>query len=203
MYGIMSRTEFQHLAGPRTELDFVETPSTLMEYFASDYRVLKMFARHHITNEVIPKSMVEAMWKSKLSFSATDTLTQVSQGLLDLNLFGTQPLPDGSTTALWQRLTNNYTLVPYESETYWHSKFGHLCHYGAGYYSYLYCRVFSSCLWYKCFASDPLNREQGLKYRHEFLAVGGAKSPLDLLRNMLGSDPSIDVFIDEQRQAFV
>ena len=75
------------------------------------------------------------------------------------------------------------------------SGFGHLCTYGAGYYSYLYSEVFSSAIWHYCFADDPLNREMGQKYRHEVLRHGGAENPMDLLQNLLGEPVSVDHFI--------
>jgi Zn-dependent oligopeptidase len=39
------------------------------------------------------------------------------------------------------------------------ASFGHLSGYGAGYYSYLFCRVFSANIWHRCFEHDPLNRQ--------------------------------------------
>lgn len=49
---ILSKTEYQHLAGVRSPIDFVETPSTLMEHFCRDYRVVRTFAEHYQTKEV-------------------------------------------------------------------------------------------------------------------------------------------------------
>jgi Zn-dependent oligopeptidase len=53
--------EFQHVAGTRAQLDFVETPSTLMEYYAYSPRVLSLFARHWRTGAPIPESDLAAL----------------------------------------------------------------------------------------------------------------------------------------------
>jgi intermediate peptidase len=54
LHSVLSRTEYQHFSGTRTNVDFVELPSHLFEYFAWDERVLGKFARHHATGAPLP-----------------------------------------------------------------------------------------------------------------------------------------------------
>ena len=51
--------QFQHMSGTRGPSDFMEIPSHIFELFAMDPRVLRTFARHRETGEVIPDSLVE------------------------------------------------------------------------------------------------------------------------------------------------
>jgi mitochondrial intermediate peptidase len=57
--------------------------------------------------------------------------------------------------------------------------------YGAKYYSYLCSRAIASWIWQTYFEKDPLNRQQGDKYRRECLAHGGAMPSKEIVANFL------------------
>ncbi|KAG6721273.1 hypothetical protein I3842_03G104700 [Carya illinoinensis] len=70
--------DYQRFSGTRSVvLDLAETPSNLFEYFAWDYRVLRTFARHYSTGEIIPEKSVESMQGAKKMFAATELQLQV------------------------------------------------------------------------------------------------------------------------------
>ncbi|OQR95881.1 mitochondrial intermediate peptidase [Thraustotheca clavata] len=199
LHSILSRTEFQHLSGTRGQLDFVETPSHLFEYFCWDERVVQCFARHYETQAPIPLEMLSNLKRSKHMFSAMETQTQCLYSLLDLELFRHQPLrfsPPTTTQAL-KELQNHNTLVPYVEGTHWHARFGHLVGYGAGYYSYLYARVFAAEIWRACLSSNPWNADSGRLVYEELLQHGGAKEPMTMLTSVIGHVPTIDSFVNE------
>lgn len=117
--------------------------------------------------------------------------------MFDQTIFG---LPEkwqsaGSTTDLFEKLHNENGLH-FAKGTHWHSKFGHLVSYGAGYYSYLYSSLFSADIWNECFANgrDAFRRSAGEKYWKEILIHGGSKDPNQMLKSMLGRGPKVDSF---------
>ncbi|KAJ0409475.1 hypothetical protein P43SY_002365 [Pythium insidiosum] len=201
LHSLLSRTEFQHLSGTRASLDFVETPSHLFEYFAWDYRVVREFARHHATGEALPEEMMTRLKQSKHMFAAMDAQTQCLYSLLDLQLFGAPANSSDaptSSTALLRELQNAHTLVPHVEGTCWHTRFGHLVGYGAGYYSYLYSRVFASAIWQHRFAAAPLSRSAGQELHDELMIHGGARAPQEILTALVGQrEPTAASYLEE------
>jgi mitochondrial intermediate peptidase len=84
--------------------------------------------------------------------------------------------------------------IPYASGTHWHSRFGHVVTYGAGYYGYLYAQVFANDIWRSLFAGRPLDAASGQQLWHKVLRHGGAKDPSEMLTDLLGRPPQVDSF---------
>lgn len=192
--GILSRTEFHHASGTRGALDFIETPSTLMEFYVYDHRVVKEFARHYKTGEILPENILKSMRKTRYFFSGMDTQFQIVSSLFDQKVHSTS---NPNFFKLTQELQNQHTFIPYIEGTHWFSSFSHLAAYAAGYYSYLYSRIFSSSIWHQSFSKNPFDRNAGEKYRREILQYGGSKDPKEMLKGMLGSELSVDGFLEE------
>ncbi|XP_020589996.1 probable mitochondrial intermediate peptidase, mitochondrial isoform X3 [Phalaenopsis equestris] len=187
LHSLLSRTDYQHFSGTRVVLDLAETPSNLFEYYAWDYRVLKMFGRHYSTGEIIPEKLVNSMNHARNMFSAMELQRQIFYSLVDLTLFGEQSADPMDTISIVADLKRKYTSWKHvEDGTHWHTRFSHLVNYGAGYYSYLYAKCFAATIWEKVCQDDPLSLATGTAIRTKFLQYGGAKHPSDLLRDLAG-----------------
>uniref|UniRef100_H3CHA3 Mitochondrial intermediate peptidase n=1 Tax=Tetraodon nigroviridis TaxID=99883 RepID=H3CHA3_TETNG len=194
MHSMLGRTRYQHVSGTRCATDFAEVPSILMEYFASDHRVLMPFARHYQTGQPLPESMVARLCESKKVCGAADTQLQVFYAVLD-QLYHSQA-HQRSTTDVLKDMQQKFYGLPYVPNTAWQLRFSHLVGYGAKYYSYLMSRAVASMVWKQCFAQDPLNRDMGERYRREMLAHGGAKEPMLMVEGMLQRRPSMEDLVD-------
>lgn len=191
LHSLLSRTRFQHMSGTRAAMDFVETPSHLMENFVWDPEFLKILALHHQTGDAMPDEMITQLQQSRYEFAAIDRQNQILYSLFDQQLFGV-PDPSGPTsTEIFARLHRELG-VPYADGTHWHSRFGHLVSYGAGYYGYLYSQVFARDIWKRCFEGNSLDRQAGQQLWHQLLGHGGAKDPRAMLTDLLGRPPQID-----------
>ncbi|BES95046.1 mitochondrial intermediate [Nesidiocoris tenuis] len=189
MHSMLARTEHQHVTGTRCAMDFAEVPSVLMEYFSSDERVIRSFARHYDTKEPMPEKMLQQYCNSKYIFSASEMQMQVFYSLLDQMYHGPHPL-EGSTTEILARMQDEYYGIPYIPNTAWQLRFSHLVGYGAKYYSYLMSRAVASSIWQNIFVDNPFSRRAGERYRRECLGHGGGKPPHLLVRDFLKIDPS-------------
>ena len=200
LHSLLSRTSFQHLSGTRASLDFVETPSHLFESFARDPSFLsRTLARHYLTGRPMSERRARHLALSHLDFRGVEVQTQIVHSRFDQALFGPELGGRTSTTGMFEML-HEEAGVPFAGGTHWHSRFGHLVTYGAGYYGYLYAQTFAADIWTSTLASsstsssDAVRREGGTKIWKEMLIHGGAKDPMEMIRAVLGREPSVDPF---------
>ncbi|XP_058832666.1 mitochondrial intermediate peptidase [Topomyia yanbarensis] len=188
MHSMLARTEYQHVTGTRCSTDFAEVPSVLMEYFASDPRVLRTFTKHFQTQEPMPEDMLQRLCASKHLCSASETQLQVFYSALDQVYHGDPSRHRESTTETLRTVQEQFYGLPYVENTAWQLRFSHLVGYGAKYYSYLISRAIASWIWQTYFEKDPLSRSQGEKYRRGCLAYGGGIPSRLLVSNFLGRE---------------
>ena len=184
LHSLLSRTKYHHMFGTRVAIDFVETPSHLLETFVWDPVFLKILAVDRRTGEPIPDNLVEQLRATKSSFAAVERQNQIIYSMFDQALFG-YPTKESSSSLIERLLSENE--IPFAPGTHWHSRFGHLVSYGGGYYSYLHCQKFASSLWNHLFQGKSLSRESGEKLWRGILIHGGQKDPQQLLDSTLNS----------------
>ncbi|KAL3789423.1 hypothetical protein HJC23_001971 [Cyclotella cryptica] len=209
LHSLLSRTSFQHLSGTRAAMDFVETPSHWMETYARDPSFLsKVLARHYITGLPMSHRRARHLALSHVDFRGVEVQTQIVHSRFDQALFGETPcspsLGGCTSTEIFGRL-HQEAGVPYAMGTHWHSRFGHLVTYGAGYYGYLYAQTFAADIWAKAASTSTSSssetvRQGGMKIWKEMLIHGGAKDPKEMLVAVLGREPSVDAFFDGMSQ---
>lgn len=196
MHSMLGRTRYQHVTGTRCPTDFAEVPSVLMEFFASDPRVIGSFAQHYKTGEPLSDTVIEDMCAAKYLFAASDLQQQTFYSALDLVYHGTHPLPGPTTTAILADVQARYSSIPYVPNTAWQLRFGHLVGYGARYYAYLISRAVAARVWHTCFSADPFHRSAGEYFRQEMLQHGGGRHPSDLVEGMLGERPTVENLVE-------
>ncbi len=189
----LSRASLVRFSGGATEWDFVEAPSQILEHWAWQPDVLARFARHHATGEPIPRELVDRLVASRDLDVALTTLRQCYLGLLDLGLHGPDETRD---VAAVDRAAHAAWGLPYHEGTLYPCQFGHLMGgYDAGYYGYLWAKVYGDDMFGRFEAEGVTSPEVGAAYRREILEPNGTRDGMDLLRAFLGREPSTATFL--------
>lgn len=191
MHSMLARTPYQHITGTRCSTDLAEVPSILMEFFASDSRIVKSFAKHFQTGQQIPNNLLESWIQSKSVFLASDMQLQVFYSALDQAFHSSDPLKGNrKTTEILAQIQKKYHNLEHVPDTAWQLRFGHLVGYGAKYYSYLTSKSVAYAIWNKLFINDPLNSKAGQKFKQDVLSHGGGKPPKDIVNSVLETQVS-------------
>lgn len=195
LHNILSEATIARFAGTSVERDFVEAPSQMFENWVWDPTVLAGFAKHYKTGEPLPEKLLNAMVAAKNVGSGIDTEGQEAYGILDQRLH-TAPGGNVDSTKLWLQGLGEITLFPGIEGTYPQASFGHLMGgYEAGYYGYLWSKVYASDMFSRFEQNGLLNPEAGQYYRSHILAKGGSEDAGDMVRDYLGREPNMDAFL--------
>jgi thimet oligopeptidase len=192
LHQTLTRAERLRFSGTRTERDFVEAPSQMLEHWVWRPEVLAGFSRHVETGEPLPQDLLDSMIAAKNLDSGVFAMRQLYFSELDMAYHG--PGAQKDTTAIARDL-HPIMGFPAPEDTYWQAGFGHLFGYDAGYYGYKWSEVFADDMFTRFEAAGPLNTELGLEYRRTVLERGGAVDGDVLVRDFLGREPNSEAFL--------
>ncbi|WP_286806149.1 MULTISPECIES: M3 family metallopeptidase [unclassified Marinimicrobium] len=182
-------------SGIKTEWDFVEAPSQMLEEWVWDADTLKSFARNS-EGELIPEELVRKMNLGRDFGQGLFARHQMFYAAISLNLYDRDPA-EVDFDALIPELQSEYSPFPFVDGTYFHTSFGHLYGYSAIYYTYMWSKVIASDMFSEFKREGLRNTEVARRYREEVLAPGGTEDAAVLVENFLGRPYSFDAFAEE------
>jgi thimet oligopeptidase len=196
LHNVLTQTKLSEHSGTSVARDFVEAPSQIFENWTWNYESLKLFAKHYETGEVLPYPLYERMLAAKNVGSGLATLQQIYYGMIDFTLHDKyDPTSSEPTTEIVKNLQNEVTLYPYVEGTHMQGAFGHLMGYAAGYYGYLWSRVYAEDMFSVFETSGIMDQETGVRYRDIILSTGGSKDELEMVVEFLDRSPNRDAFL--------
>lgn len=174
------------------EWDAVEFPSQFLESFAYEPKVLKLFASHHQTGEVIPDHMIEKLVKSKNFLSAISMLRQLEFSIFDFKLHS-KAYNGEEVQILLNSIREETALIKTPSYNKFQNGFAHIFAggYSAGYFSYKWAEVLSADTFYSVVDEGIFDSITAKKYAQIVLNGGGAKSMQILFRELMGREPNV------------
>ena len=189
----LSQAEFVRFSGGETESDFVEAPSQIMEHWAWNADVLRRFARHYRTGEPIATGLIDQLVAARDLNVAVKALRQASFGYLDLAFHDERDVRDVQAI---NREAYAVTGLQFHEGTFYPASFGHLMGgYDAGYYGYLWSKVYGDDMFSRFTPEGVTSPEVGRAYRREILEPNGAGPAEELLRRFLGREPNNEAFL--------
>jgi thimet oligopeptidase len=186
LHGLFAgRRPWAGVSGIRTEHDFVEAPSQMLEEWTWSPAVLQTFARHHETDEPIPEALVRQMKRANEFGKGLAVRRQMALARTSLS-YHDRPAETVDTDALYYEISARYLPYPPASGTHFQCAFGHLDGYSAVYYTYMWSLVIAKDLFARFDSRDLLAPEVARRYRETVLAPGGGAPAADLIGRFLG-----------------
>ena len=178
-------TRWAGQSGVRTEWDFVEAPSQMLEEWTNDAAVLQTFAKHFETGEPIPAALVKAMRAADEFGKGMMVRRQMFLAATSLELHDRDPKGLDTTKAMAE-LMDRYSPVPYVEGTFMQASFGHLEGYTAAYYTYMWSLVIAKDLFTVFEKQGLFDQDASQRYRKSILEPGGGKPAAKLVEDFLG-----------------
>ena len=194
LHGLFADVHYTGVAGvPR---DFVELPSQVMEHWVFEPEVLKVYAKHYQTGEVIPQELVDKIVKSSKYGQGFATVEYLAASLLDMDYHTLKEQLSGMDIEAFEaEAMNKRGLIRHIPPRYRTTYFGHTMEggYTAGYYSYIWAEVLDADAFeaYKE-TGDIFNPEVASKFRKNVLTPGGIDDAMDMYKNFRGKEPGIE-----------
>ncbi|MGI8468328.1 MAG: M3 family metallopeptidase [Pyrinomonadaceae bacterium] len=172
------------VGGIKTEWDFVEAPSQMLEEWTHNAATLQTFAKHYETNEPIPTELVNQMKRAEEFGKGLQVRQQMAYARLSLSIYN-RPPDEINTDALVKKIYEKYSPYPFVENTHMQTSFGHLNDYSAIYYTYMWSLVIAKDLFSQFDKNNLLAPAVAKRYRQTILDAGGSKPAEILVKNFL------------------
>ncbi|MCT1425967.1 M3 family metallopeptidase [Corynebacterium sanguinis] len=196
LHGLLSDVRYPSLSGTNVPRDWVEFPSQINENYAFAPEIVRNYARHVDTGDVIPEQLLEAVRASRQFGQGFDTSEYLAAAAIDLawhSIDDSAAIPQGTASDIadFERgVLASYGLGIEGLEPRYRSTwFNHIFAggYSAGYYSYLWAEALDAD-GYGLVAEEGINRKTGEKFREAILSRGAASDYAEAYRAFRGRD---------------
>lgn len=194
LHGMLSDVTYPSLAGTNVARDFVEMPSQVIENWATEPEVLKTYARHHRTGELIPDELIAKMNNAKLFNQGFATVEYLAASYLDMDWHTLPDAAPADVIAFETQRLEAIGLIPEIVPRYRSTYFRHIFAggYSAGYYSYVWAEVVDADAFQAFKEAGLFDRKTADKFRKYILAAGGTDDPMTLYKKFRGREPEIE-----------
>lgn len=200
LHGLFCDVHYNGVSGvPR---DFVELPSQVMEHWVFEPEVLKVYAKHYKTGEVMPAALIDKLEKSGKYGQGFATTEFLAAALLDMDFHTLKTIPaDLDVVKFEAKVLGDRGLIKQIPSRYRTTYFNHTMGggYTAGYYSYLWAEVLD-CDAFQAYkeTGDLFNQDVAGKFRRYVLTPGGIDDAMDMYKNFRGKEASVQGLLENR-----
>lgn len=188
--GLFSNVRYQRTFRAR---DFTELPSQIMEHWAIHPEVLKVYAKHYETGEIIPDELIDKIQNASLFNQGFITVEFVAAALIDMEYHSLTEEKDIDVRAFEKDFFAKRKLIPEIAPRYRTTYFSHIIGgYSAGYYSYLWSGVLDNDAFEAFNETSLYDQETAQSFRMNILEPNGLMDPLEMYVNFRGREAVIE-----------
>jgi peptidyl-dipeptidase Dcp len=199
LHGLFANQKYTSLSGTSVPRDYVEFPSQINEHAALVPAILKNYAIHYNTKEVIPQELIEKIKKAE-TFNKGYRITELlAASTLDLVWHSATKESDFKPALLFENeALQKYGLLVDEVPTRYHTPyFAHI--WGGGYSAGYYAYTWSKTLDYNAFdwmqANGGMSRANCERFRKYILSVGNSVDLKKAFQEFIGHDMQIEPYL--------
>ena len=198
LHGMLSKAVLRSQAGTNVDRDFVELPSQIHEHWALEPELLKVYAHHYKTGEVIPDEMVEKLIAAANHNQGFATTELVGAALLDLQYGKLNPTEDIDVVGFEKQVAENLKMPAEVQFRYRSPYFKHIFGsdgYASGYYTYLWAEVLDSDGFELFKEKCVFDAETAKSFKENILEMGGSEDPMTLFVRFRGHEPQPEALL--------
>ena len=196
LHGMLTQTHYPMVAGTNVKHDFVELFSQINEKWSVEPEVMRTYAKHYVTGEVIPDSLIEKMQRSAHFNLGFETSELVAAALLDLRMHTIEDYSNFDCDRFENEVRKELGFIPEIEYRYCSTNFAHVFSggYAVGYYAYLWAEVLD-CDAFELFKERGLFDAETAASFKQLLEMGGSKDPMREYVRFRGAEPNADALL--------
>jgi peptidyl-dipeptidase Dcp len=194
LHGLLSNGTYYGLTGTSVPRDFVELPSQIMEHWALEPEVLKQYAFHYETGEVIPDVLITKIQNAAYFDQGFATVEFVASAYLDMFYYTRTNKSFSDVNKFQNDVAKEIRLLPEIAFRHGSTHFQHIFSggYSSAYYSYLWSGVLDSDAFEAFRENGIFDKATAESFRKNILEAGHSDKAMNLYKAFRGREPKIE-----------
>ena len=197
LQGMLTHVPYKGLSGTNVDRDYVEMCSQINEHWATAPEVLKYYAKHYKTGEVIPDELIQKLSESSKFNQGFVTTELAGAALLDMEWAKC----DGENVNVTDFEKNVSEKIGMPEEITFRYRSPYFKHifgddgYAAGYYTYLWAQVLEADAWELFEEKGIFDAKTAANFKKYILESGDTEDPMVLFEKFRGHKPDANALL--------